>query len=219
MANTNTPYISKPAASLVNPITTAVVFQKVASPVTSVASTQAAQACYVKYNAYSQTGVGVSNNIDLVHIRVKAAGRAVGGTTVNFTPSLLISPAATNGIPSLTLASNTTVYSPTAMAFNSANGNWVIEVELLWDPISGQINGLSKGYGGATTQTTTATAAITPLTGYTLTAPPSTQSYTTAVTIPAPTGELVLYFACAGLFSATNAGNIAYLDLFQVEEL
>ncbi len=219
MANTNTPYISKPAASLVNPITTAVVFQKVASPVTSVASTQAAQACYVKYNGYSQTGVGVSNNIDLVHIRVKAAGRAVGGTTVNFTPSLLISPAATNGIPSLTLASNTTVYSPTAMAFNSANGNWVIEVELLWDPISGQINGLSKGYGGATTQTTTATAAITPLTGYTLTAAVSTQSYTTAVAIPAPTGELVLYFGVAGLFSATNAGNIAYLDLFQVEEL
>ena len=219
MAHTNTPFIAKPAASLVNPITTAVVFQKTASPIATVSATQAAQACYVKYNGYSQYGVGVSNNVDLVHILVTAAGRAVGGTTVNFTPSLLISPAATNGIPSLTLASNTTIFSPTAMAFNSANGNWTISAELLWDPISGQINGLSWGYGGASTQTTTAIAAITPLTGYTLTATPSTQSYTTAVTIPAPTGEIVLYFAVAGLFSTTNAGNIAYLDLLQVEEL
>jgi hypothetical protein len=218
MANTNTPYISKPAASLVNPITTAVVFQKVASPVTSVASTQTAQACYVKYNGYSLYGVGVSNNVDLVRILVTAAGRAVGGTTVNFAPSLLISPTG-SGIPSLTLASNTTIFSPTAMAFNSASGNWIIKAELTWDPISGQINGLSSGYGGATTQTTTASAAITPLTGYTLTAAVSTQSYTTPVTIPAPTGEIFFYFAVAGLFSATNAGNIAYLDLLQVEEL
>jgi hypothetical protein len=219
MANTNTPYIAKPAATLVNPITTAVVFQKVLSPITTVSSTQTAQACFVKYNGYSQAGVGVSNNVDLIRILVTAAGRATGGTTTNFTPSLLISPAATNGIPSLTLASNTTIFSPTAMAFNSANGNWVIKAELLWDPVSGQINGLSSGYGGATTQTTTASTAITPLTGYTVTAAVSNQSYTTPVTIPAPTGEIVLYFAVAALFSATNAGNIAYLDLLQVEEL
>jgi hypothetical protein len=219
MANTNTPYIAKPAASLVNPTGTAVVFQKTASPIATVAATQTAQAVYVKYNGYSQYGVGVSNNVDLVHILVTAAGRAVGGTTVNFTPSMLISTAALATVPSLTLASNTTIFSPTAMAFNSANGNWVICAELLWDPISGQINGLSWGYGGATTQTTTAITAITPLTGYTVTAPPSTQSYTSVVTIPAATGEIVLYFGVAGLFSTTNAGNIAYLDLLQAEEL
>lgn len=219
MAHTNTPYIAKAAASLANPITTAVVFPKATSPIATVAATQVAQAAYVKYTGFSQYSAGVSNNVDLVHILVMAAGRATGGTTVNFTPSLVISTAALNTIPSLTLASNTTVYSPTAMAFNSASGNWVITVELLWDPISGQINGLSWGYGGATTQTTTAIAAITPLTGYTATAAVSTQSYTTAVTIPAPTGELALYFAAAGLFSTTNAGNVAYLDLLQVEEL
>src|ERR1019366_3153787 len=115
MANTNTPYIAKAAASLVNPITTAVVFQQVTSPIATVASTQTAKAAFVKYNGFSQSGAGVSDNINLVRIMVTAAGRAVGGTTVNFTPSLLISPAATNGIPSLTLASNTTIFSPTAM--------------------------------------------------------------------------------------------------------
>jgi hypothetical protein len=219
MANTNTPYIAKPAASLANPITTAVVFQQTSSPIATVAATQTAKAVFVKYNGFSQYGVGVSNNVELVRIRVTAAGRATGGTTVNFTPSLLIAPAAANTGISLTLATNTTVFSPTAMAFNSASGNWVITAELLWDPISGQINGLSSGYGGATTQTTTAVTAITPLTGYTQSPTVSSQSYTTAVTIPAPTGEMVLYFGVAGLFSTTNAGNIAYLDLLQVDEL
>ena len=218
MANTNTPYISKPAASLANPITTAVVFQKVASPIATVAATQTAQACYVKYNGFSQYGVGVSNNVDLVRILVTAAGRAVGGTTVNFTPSLLLSPAGST-IPSLTLASNTTLFSPTAMTFNSASGNWVIKADLLWDPVSGRINGVASGYGGGSALVVTAAAAITQQTGYTVTAAPSTQSYTTAVTIPAPTGETAFYFGAAGLFSTTDPGNIAYLDLLQVEEL
>lgn len=219
MANSDSTYIAKPAASLVNPITTAVVFQQTSSPIATVSATQTAKAVFVKYNGYSQYGVGVSNNVDLVRLKVVAAGRATGGTTVNFTPSMLIAPAAANTGISLTLATNTTVFSPTAMAFNSASGNWKIEIELIWDPISGQINGLSSGYGGASTQTTTAITAITPLTGYTVTAPPSTQSYTAAVTIPAPTGEIVFYFGVAGLFSTTNANNVAYLDLLQVEEL
>lgn len=219
MANTNTPYIAKSAAPLVNPITTAVVFQQNVSPIATVAATQTAKAVFVKYNGFSQYGEGVSNNVDLVRIQVTAAGRATGGTTVNFTPSLLISPAATNGVPSLTLASNTTLYSPTAMTFNSASGNWVIKAELLWDPISGRINGVASGYGGGSALVVTAAAAITQQTGYTVTPTLSTQSYTTAVTIPAPTGEIVLYFGVAGLFSTTDPGNIAYLDLFQAEEL
>jgi hypothetical protein len=219
MANTNTPYIAKAAASLANPITTAVVFQQTTSPIATVAATQTAKAVFVKYNGYSQYGVGVSNNVDLVRILVTAAGRAMGGTTVNFTPSLLIAPAAANTGISLTLATNTTLYSPTAMTFNSASGNWCIKCELLWDPISGRINGVSSGYGGGSALVVTAAAAITQLTGYTQTAPVSSQSYSTAVTIPAPTGEMVLYFGAAGIFSTTDAGNIAYLDLLQVEEL
>jgi hypothetical protein len=219
MANTNTPYIAKAAASLANPITTAVVFQQTTSPIATVAATQTAKAVFVKYNGYSQYGVGVSNNVDLVRILVTAAGRATGGTTVNFTPSLLIAPAAANTGISLTLATNTTLYSPTAMTFNSASGNWCIKCELLWDPISGRINGVSSGYGGGSALVVTAAAAITQLTGYTQTAPVSSQSYSTAVTIPAPTGEMVLYFGAAGIFSTTDAGNIAYLDLLQVEEL
>jgi hypothetical protein len=219
MAGTNTPYIAKSAAPLVNPITTLVVFTQNPSPIATVAATQVLKSAYVKYNGYSQYGEGVSNNVDLIRIKVTAAGRATGGTTTNWTPSIQMS-APNAGIPSTTSTSNTTIATGTATAYNTATGNWLLAVELLWDPTSGQINGILSGYGGSGgSQTTTAATAITPQTGYTLTPTNSTQSYTTPVVIPASTGELILYFAAGGLFSASNAGNISYLDLFQVEVL
>lgn len=218
MAGTNSPYIAKAAAPLVNP-TALTVFQKVPSPIATVAATQVAQSAYVVYKGYSQYGEGVSNNVDLIRILVNLGGRATGGTTTNFTPSLQIS-AASAGIPSVTATSNTTIFTNTAAAFNTASGNWCMKVELLWDPVSGQINGVGSGYGGSGgSMTNTASAVITPQTGYTATAPTSVLSNTTVVPIPAPTGELVLYFAAGGLFSASNANNIAYLDSFSVEVL
>lgn len=219
MAGTNTPYIAKAAQPLTNP-TALSVFTQVPSPIATVAATQVLKPAFIAYKGYSQVGEGVSNNVDLIRIRVTAAGRATGGTTTNWTPSIQISAAATNGIPSTTAASNTTIATGTATAYNSVTGNWLLTVELLWDPTSGQINGLLSGYGGSGgAQTTTTSAAITPQTGYTATAPTSVQSNTTAVTIPAPTGELVLYFAAGGLFSATNANNVAFLDNFSAEVL
>jgi hypothetical protein len=218
MAGTNTPYIAKAAQALTNP-TALTVFTQVPSPIATVAATQVLKPAYIVYKGYSQVGEGVSNNVDLIRILVQAAGRATGGTTTNWTPSIQIS-AAGAGIPSTTAASNTTIATGTATAFNTASGNWKLQVELLWDPVSGQINGLLSGYGGSGgSMTNTASAAITPQTGYTATAPTSVQSNTVAVTIPAATGELVLYFAAGGLFSATNAGNIAYLDSFYAEVL
>ena len=215
MANTNTPYIAKNAAALTNP-TALSIFTQTVSPVATVAATQVLKSAFVKYNGFSQYGAGYSDNINLVHILVKAAGRVTGGTSTNWTPSIQIA----SSIPSTTAASNTTLAAGTATAFNSASGNWMLKVELLWDPISGQINGILSGYGGSGgSQTTTAATAITPVTGYTATPTTSAQSSSTAVAIPAPTGELVLFFAAGGLFSASNANNVAYLDLFQVEEL
>jgi len=218
MAGSDSPYIAKSAAPLINP-TALTVFQQNVSPIATIAATQPARAAYVVYKGYSQVGEGVSNNIDLIRILVSACGRATGGTTTNFTPSIQISaPGAT--FPSATATSNTTLFSNTAAAFNSASGNWVVKVELLWDPVSGQINGVGSGYGGSGgTMTNTAGAAITPQTGYTATPSNTTQSNTVPVAIPAATGELVLYFAAGGLFSASNANNIAYLDAFSVEVL
>lgn len=218
MAGSNSPYIAKAAAPLTNP-TALTVFQVVPSPIATVAATQAPKSAFVVYKGYSQVGEGVSNNIDLIRIQVQAGGRATGGTTTNFTPSLQIS-AAGAGIPSVTATSNSTLFSLTATAFNSVTGNWIVKTELLWDPVSGQINGLGSGFAGSGgSMTNTAAAAITPQTGYTATAPVSVLNNTTPVAIPAPTGELVLYFAAAGLFSASNVNNIAYLDWFSVEVL
>ena len=127
MANTNTPYIAKSAAPLVNPITTLVVFQQNPSPIATVSATQVAKAAYVKYNGFSQYGEGVSNNVDLVRIKVTAAGRATGGTTVNWTPSIQMS-AAGAGVPSTSSASNTTIATGTATAYNSVTGNWLLKI-------------------------------------------------------------------------------------------
>lgn len=218
MAGTNSPYIAKAAAPLTNP-TALTVFQQIPSTVATIAATQVAKSAYVVYKGYSQIGSGVSNNVDLIRIEVMAAGRATGGTTTNWTPSIQISAAGAT-FPSTTATSNTTLFTNTAAAFNTASGNWFVKVELLWDPVSGQINGIGSGYAGSGgTMTNTAAAAITPQTGYTAVAANTTQSNTVPVTIPATTGELVLYFAAGGLFSATNANNIAYLDAFSVEVL
>lgn len=218
MAGMDTPYIAKAAQSLTNP-TALTVFTQLPSPIATVAATQVLKSAYVVYKGYSQIGEGVSNNVDLIRILVQAAGRATGGATTNFTPSIQIS-SATATIPSTTATANTTLFSLTPTAFNTASGNWVIKTELLWDPVSGQINGLGSGYAGSGgTMTNTAAAAITPQTGYTAIAPVSVLSNITPVAIPAPTGELVLYFAAGGLFSVSNANNIAYLDSFYAEVL
>lgn len=212
MANANTPYISKNAAPLVNPIV-ATPFSQVV-PVTPNASV-VQQVAYVRYAGYAAIGAGTSNNINNVRISIHASGRATGGGTTNFQPGIRIG-STTFALPALAAGFGTVVGATTATAFNTASGNWAIDASLLWDPNSGQINGTVAGFSGSNgTMTLTALTAITPLTGYTalsaqqnVTAVPSTQ-----------TGELQLFFAVTGLFSATNAGNIAYLDQFEVESL
>lgn len=217
MGNTNTPYIGKAANPLANPTSTTV-FTQLTSPIATVASTQVAKPVYVRYAGYSQYGSGVSDNINVVNIKVRIAGRVTGGTTTNFTPSIQIAPVGT------ILPSTTTTFanlaSLTATAFNSASGNFTLKADLVWDPVSGQINGIYNGYAGSGgAQTTAALTAITPQTGYIQAAPASTQPTTVAQYAAAVNngGELQLFFVAAGLFSASNANNIAYLDMFEVE--
>lgn len=209
MANANTPYIAKAASPLINPIATTV-FQQAPNPLSIIAAAQTAQAAYVMSRGYAAnnsagTASGASNSQNLVSIIVRAAGRATGGTTTNFTPSIEFG-------RSTTAASNTVVGALTATAFNTASGNWYIAANLVWDPVSGQINGTIGGFAGSGgAMTLTATAAITPVTGQTLAFPATTVSGAYS------DGELEMYFSAAGIFSATNAANIAYLDLFEVD--
>lgn len=220
MANANTPYIAKAAQPLINP-TTATIFPVMTSPIATVAATQVAKSAFVKYSGFDQFGSGVSNNINTLTIAIRASGRVTGGTTTNFTPTIYIAPL-NAAVPSLTVGSNTVLGALSAIAFNTASGNWKMSIEITWDLISGQINGLTTGYGGSGgAQTTTASTAITPLTGYVGVQPLSTLPTTVAANNAQINngGEVALTFAVGGLFSASNANNIAYLDNFAIEEI
>lgn len=211
MANTNTPYIAKNAAPLTNPVA-ATVFLQTSSPIATVAATQVAKPAFVAYRAYATFGAGTSNNQGVVNFNLMAKGRVTGGTTTNFTPALQIS-VANAAIPSTTAASNTTICTATAIPFNSASGSWRIVASLEWDQTSGGITGTFSAYGGVggVAPTLTAAAAVTPVTGYAVVTPVST------VTGTYSSGEIALMFDVTGLFSASNANNIAYLDEFSVE--
>lgn len=222
MGSANSSYIAKAANPLTNP-TAATIFQVIPSPIATVASTQVAKAAFTKFSGFIQYGSGVSNNIDSMNFVIRASGRATGGTTTNWTPTLYIGQVGLNAAyPSLTVASNNVVGALTAMAFNSVSGNWKLTADLNWDLVSGQINGTISGFGGSGgTQTTTASTAITPLTGYIGVQPLSTLPTTAAAAAAQINngGEVPLLFSIGGLFSATNANNIAYLDAFECEPI
>jgi hypothetical protein len=220
MANANTPYIAKAAAPLVNP-TAATIFTTIPNSLATIAATQPTQSAYVVYKAYAAqnaagTAVGASSNQNIVLLSIKAAGRVVGGTTTNFTPTLYFGRAlGTGNIPGTGVVP---VGSLTATAFNSASGNWYLNATLIWDFASGQINGSLNGVAGSGgTETLTGLSAFTPITGQTLSPQPT--SVAQSANYLTQNGELALFFSVGGVFSASNAGNIAYLDLFQSEEL
>lgn len=202
MSNTNTPYVAKGAAPLVNP-TAATCF----TPVIPNAALPATPfSAFVSYNVYNtltstttQTAPNLSghfDNVNAARFRIRAFGRVTGGTTTNWTPSLQFG-------RSPTFASNTTMGSLTARAFNTASGVWSLDCEVVWDCTSGVISGTISGLNGSTAAID-ASALITPVTGQAPVAPANSQTF---------------FFSIGGLFSATNASNLAYLDGFEVEDI
>ena len=211
MPGANNPHAAKSAAALVNPITTAAIFVPYAlNPVTNASPYSAYTRYDVFNNANSSTTQtqlsqgGQDSNVNCVRFLVRAFGRVTGGTTVNWTPTLYFG-------RGTTAATNTVMGSLTARAFNSGSGSFYIDANLIWDATSGQISGTVQGGNGATLAIDAA-ALITPVTGQTAAvintgAPPSVNNMQT------------FYFSVGGLFSTTNAGNVAYLDYLGVEDI
>lgn len=223
MATGNSPYIAKAAGSLVNP-TSGTLFLQAPSPIATVSSTQVLKVAYATYHGYNQTGTGVSNSIDMVEIVVRAAGRITYGVSGTFIPTLVIGAVGTG--PNFLAATSTSTIGALSAATASAAGTgiWQIAANLYWDPNTGLISGTYSGsettlVAGSAATTLTASAAITPLTGYLTAQAVSTQSNTTAVTIPAPTAELALFFAVSGIFNTSNANNLAIQDVLQTEAI
>ena len=124
--------------------------------------------------------------------KLKAWGRMTGGTTTNFLPQIQF------GVTT-TAASNTDFTVMTTRACNSTSGNWWIDVDGIWDVTSKLVNGSFTGGGGS---------------AGTLNAP----TICTQLTAKDPTvnGQ---GFTVSAIFSATNAGNLAFLDGLTLEVL
>ncbi len=204
MSNTNTPYVAKQAATLVNPTALTVFSQLVLNSLATAPTSSA----YVQYQVFNNsvssttqtaTAYGAHfENVNAAWFKIRAFGRVTGGTTTNWTPSLQFG-------RSTTAASNTTMGSLTARAFNTASGLWYLTAELVWDVTSGVISGSISG-GNGSTVALDAAALITPVTGQ------------TAAVLNAQTNPGAFFFSVGGLFSATNASNVATLDGFEVED-
>jgi hypothetical protein len=223
MAGSNNPYIAKAAGPLTNP-TAATLFTQAVSPIATVASTQVLKVAYATYRGYNLGGVGYSNAWDLVRFECRASGRATYGAAGNFTPTINIGNVGTTN-NFLAATAVTPIGSLTPQAASAAGtGVWTVLADLTWDPNTGVISGTIGGQqtvlvAGVATTTLTATTAITPIQGYTAAQVVSLQSNTTPVAIPAATGEGVLFFAVTGLFSASNAANVAVQDMLQTTEI
>ena len=122
--------------------------------------------------------------------KLRAWGRMTGGTTTNFLPQIQLG-------TSTTAASNADVSVMTTRACNSTSSNWWIDCDLIWDSTSQRLNGAFQGGGGSAGTLDTATI-ITQATA---------QNFKTNG----------LGFTVSAIFSATNAGNLAYLDGLTME--
>ncbi len=136
-----------------------------------------------------------SNTLKQMSIfKVVLGGRVTGGTTTNFTPSLQYGTSAT-------VASNTDILTGAAVAVNSVSGLWMIEAVCMVDYTSKKIDSsitIQKVSGSTVTLTAAATG-------------------TNVITSVSADVGTALGFVAACTFSAGNAGNVAYVDVFQVE--
>ncbi len=131
-------------------------------------------------------------------VKIVAAGRVTGGTTTNFTPKLYFG-------TSTTVASDTSVGTGAAVAVNSVSGTWIIEGTYVIDNVSGKITGSFSNQTSGSTVTYTAVAAATTV---------ITSSTTPALSFTTTSAQ---GWVVTGTFSAGNASNVAYVDVFQME--
>jgi hypothetical protein len=125
--------------------------------------------------------------------KVIAAGRATGGTTTNFTSQLQWG-------TSTTASSNTDLEASGADAVNSVTRSWIIEATLIYDITSDRITGFATSLN---MEALDAVAAV--------------NNAITSADLEAGTSEVGL--VCTGTFSASNASNAAYLDVFVLEHV
>lgn len=123
---------------------------------------------------------------------LKAWGRVTGGTTGNFTLALQYGTSAT-------FTSNTDVFTSTARAVNSESGSWSFIAQFVWDSTSDKLQAI---------------ALVVRINDITINAPTVGVEITG---IDPNDNSSSRGFVMTGLHSATNAGNHAWLDGFELE--
>src|SRR5262249_19158411 len=93
-------------------------------------------------------------------------------------------------------ALNSAIFTSGAIAINSVSGNFGLDAEVETDATSKILQGLAKGQVNATAVAQAATTAVTSF-----------------------DGTLGQSFSASATFSASNAGNLAILEYFEVELL
>jgi len=130
-----------------------------------------------------------SNKIANKPIRIEAWGRVKGNTTTNFTAQIYSG-------SSTTIGSNTSIATTGAKAVNSTSGSFRLVVEGIWDSVSNNFMGVFYGHVAGTAVAQVITSSV-------------------AVPASAPTTE-GLGLTATFTFSASDAGNYAYLDGFEI---
>ena len=121
---------------------------------------------------------------------VRAWGRVTTAGTYNFTVFLQYG-------TSITAASNSDISNSGTVSLASLTTNWLIEAELVWDGTSNRLNGYQRNQVHTTLE---ATAAI-----------------DNAQTSVDPDAGTTRGFVCGATFGTGAAGNLAYLDGFQID--
>lgn len=187
--NADSIYVAKRASLLTNPTAATVWLQ--ADNSSKASAVYVPDQWFTAQSLVSTTLVSVAN-LGSLNFRVRASGRATGGTTTNFTPAIQFGTSTTAG-------SNTTVATATARAVNSTSAPWFIDATFVWDYTSKRLDGTFYASNGSAGTTDTV----------------ATTTQVTAVDF----STNGLGFVVSALFSATNAGNLCYLDALVLEAI
>jgi len=155
IAGGNAIYRAKRAASLVNPVTTAVVFK------------QADNSAYATYVSLPWMQSGDTNE----RFRIRAVGRATAAGAYSFVAKIQFNSDMSNPgqwASALTITNNTDVGAGlTSATVSTATRPWWLDLDLIWDSTSGRLAGRQSGLNSEVVGPVDTT--ITALTGIDLT--------------------------------------------------
>ena len=139
MANTNTCYTAKKAATIVNALTNDNIFLQ---------SENSAYAAFV--SAYQGGEVGGTSSLDGATIRVRASGKVTTGASSTLIATLYYSAAAKTAILYNGTGVTATAATFTSAAYATTTGNWLLEADFVWDYTSLKMNGRFRAISGPT---------------------------------------------------------------------